>query len=121
MKKDAYEQYWEWASKPPESDLSIPASIYNAVMQLSGEDQQDRRKVNAAVRRSRWQAICRGRNEDIYDTAEWTEAAIDDLKASLEHGSTIEEAAGFLCRSGNIQDVERKARELGLPIRGQPR
>ncbi|MGY3607698.1 MULTISPECIES: hypothetical protein [unclassified Bradyrhizobium] len=117
MTRDAYEQFWEWASKPPESDLSIPASIYNAVMQLSAEDQQDRRKVNAAVRRSRWQAICRGRNEDIYDGAEWTEMDIDDLKASLTNGSTIEEAAAFLCRSGDVEEVERKARELGLPIR----
>jgi hypothetical protein len=42
---------------------------------------------------------------------------IDDLKASLTHGSTIEEATGFLCRSGDVEEVERKARELGLPIR----
>lgn len=27
---------------------------------------------------------------------------------------TIEEAAGHLCRSGTVDDVRRKARELGL-------
>jgi hypothetical protein len=36
------------------------------------------------------------------------------LKAAIESGSSIEEAAEFLCRSGNIDAVERKARELGL-------
>jgi hypothetical protein len=71
MTKDAYEQFWEWASKPPESDLSIPASIYNPVMQLSLEDQQDRRKVNEAV--SRWQERYAGHKADIYDGGpRWT-------------------------------------------------
>ncbi|MGX9431842.1 MULTISPECIES: hypothetical protein [Bradyrhizobium] len=58
-------------------------------------------------------AIAKG---DIYDGAEWTEMDIVDLKASLEHGSTIEEASEFLCRSGSIDDVARKAAELGLPV-----
>ncbi|MGY3610993.1 MULTISPECIES: hypothetical protein [unclassified Bradyrhizobium] len=115
MIKDAFEQFWAWASKPPESDLSIPASIYNPVMQLSAEDQQDRAKVNLAV--ARWNERHAGRKADIYDGAEWTVAAVDDLRASLEHGSTIEEAAGFLFRSGSVDDVARKAAELGLPIR----
>ncbi|MGY3610123.1 MULTISPECIES: hypothetical protein [unclassified Bradyrhizobium] len=58
-----------------------------------------------------------GRRVDIYDGPEWTEMDIDDLKASLEHGSTIEEAAGFLCRSCNVDDVARKAAELWLPVK----
>ena len=33
---------------------------------------------------------------DIYDGAEWTEMDIEDLKAAIEGGSTIEEAAEFL-------------------------
>jgi hypothetical protein len=42
---------------------------------------------------------------------------IDDLKASLEYGNTIEEAAEFLCRAGSLDEVERKAKGLNLPIR----
>jgi hypothetical protein len=51
---------------------------------------------------------------DIYDGADWTEGDIEDLKAALEHGRSVEEAAEFLCRSGNVDDVANKARELGL-------
>lgn len=58
-------------------------------------------------------------DRDIYDGADWTEMDIEDLKASLEHGTTVDEAAEFLCRSGTIDEVERKARELNLPIRKQ--
>ena len=36
---------------------------------------------------------------DIYDDADWTEMDTEDLKASIEHGSSIEEAAQFLCRA----------------------
>jgi hypothetical protein len=39
---------------------------------------------------------------------------VRDLKLSLKAGNTIEEAASFLCRSGTVDDVRRKAEELGL-------
>ena len=51
---------------------------------------------------------------DIYDGAPWTAMAIADLRAEIEHGSTPEEAAGHLCRSGTVDEVKRKADELGL-------
>jgi hypothetical protein len=51
---------------------------------------------------------------DIYDGADWTEMDIEDLKASIEHGRSVDEAAEFLCRAGNADDVARKCRELGL-------
>ena len=51
---------------------------------------------------------------DIYDGEPWTEMDLEDLRAELEHGSSIEEAAQFLCRSHSIEEVERKARELRL-------
>jgi hypothetical protein len=35
-------------------------------------------------------------------------------KAAIEGGASIEDAAEFLCRSGSIDDVARKAHELGL-------
>jgi hypothetical protein len=36
---------------------------------------------------------------DIYDGADWTEMDIEDLKASIAAGHSIEEAAEFLCRA----------------------
>jgi len=54
---------------------------------------------------------------DIYDGEPWTEMAVRDLTAALNTGSTIEEAAEHLCRSGTVDDVRRKADELGLAYR----
>jgi hypothetical protein len=54
---------------------------------------------------------------DIYDGADWTEMDIDDLRAAIESGCTIEDAAETLCRSGSVDDVTQKCGELGL----QPR
>ncbi len=51
---------------------------------------------------------------DIYDGAGWTEMDIDDLKAAIESGRSIEEAAQFLCRADSVDDVARKCEELGL-------
>ena len=51
---------------------------------------------------------------DIYDGAPWTEMDIDDLKAAIESGRSIEEAAEFLCRADSVDDVARKCEELGL-------
>lgn len=51
---------------------------------------------------------------DIYDGADWTKMDIADLKAEIEAGHSIEEAAEFLCRADSVDEVERKARELGL-------
>ena len=52
---------------------------------------------------------------DIYNGTEWTDMDIDDQRASIEHG--LEEAAEFLCRSGSVDDVKRKAKELGLILK----
>jgi hypothetical protein len=51
---------------------------------------------------------------DIYDGAEWTKMDIEDLKAAIEHGRSIEEAAEFLCRADSVDDVARKCEGLGL-------
>jgi hypothetical protein len=53
-------------------------------------------------------------HRDTNDHKEWTPAHIDDLRAELEHGGTVEPAAEFLCRRGTVDDVRRKAIELGL-------
>jgi hypothetical protein len=51
---------------------------------------------------------------DIYDGAPWTEEDVAEIKNAVAHGSTIEDIAELICRSGSIDDVERKAKELGL-------
>jgi hypothetical protein len=51
---------------------------------------------------------------DIYDDAEWTAMDIEDLKAEIAAGRSIEEAAEFLCRADSVEEVRRKCRELGL-------
>jgi hypothetical protein len=51
---------------------------------------------------------------DIYDGAHWIEMDVDDLKAAIEAGRSIEEAAEFLCRANSVDDVARKCEERGL-------
>jgi hypothetical protein len=51
--KDAFDQWWEWANKPPESMLMIPAEIHNAVMMLTEDERKDRAIVNETVRTGR--------------------------------------------------------------------
>lgn len=48
--RDAFDEWWEWADKAAESDLTISAAIHNAVMALPPDERHDREKVNAAVR-----------------------------------------------------------------------
>ena len=50
---------------------------------------------------------------DIYDGEPWTEMDIEDLTAAMKHGSTIEDAATHLCRSGIVDDVRRRPKSLG--------
>jgi alkanesulfonate monooxygenase SsuD/methylene tetrahydromethanopterin reductase-like flavin-dependent oxidoreductase (luciferase family) len=51
--KDAFDPWWEWAEKPVDSMLTIPAELHDAVMALSPDDRRDRAKVNEAVRQYR--------------------------------------------------------------------
>ena len=55
---------------------------------------------------------------DISDGEPWTEMDIEDLTAALRSGSTIEDAAQHLCRSGTVEDVRRNAEELKYKSRG---
>ena len=56
---------------------------------------------------------------DLYDGTPWSNIDLRDLKAALTLGSTIEEAAALLCRSGSIDDVRHKADQLGLWYRSE--
>jgi hypothetical protein len=46
---DAFDRFWEWAEKPLDSPLTIPAELHRAVMELPPENRQDRAKVNEAA------------------------------------------------------------------------
>ncbi|UVO36011.1 hypothetical protein KUL72_32820 [Bradyrhizobium arachidis] len=48
---DAFDRFWQWANKPPESPLTIPAELHQAVMELAPEDRRDRTAVNQAAAR----------------------------------------------------------------------
>jgi hypothetical protein len=45
---------------------------------------------------------------------DWTEMDIEDLKAAIEGGAPIQEAADLLCRADGVEEVARKCVELGL-------
>ncbi|BBC02669.1 MULTISPECIES: hypothetical protein [Bradyrhizobium] len=49
---DAFDRFWQWANKPPESPLTIPAELHQAVMELAPEDRADRTTVNRAAARA---------------------------------------------------------------------
>jgi hypothetical protein len=52
--------------------------------------------------------------QDTNDGKPWSEMDLLDLRNSLAYGTSIEEVAGFLCRAGTVEEVKRKAEELGL-------
>jgi hypothetical protein len=63
MVKDAFDRWWEWASKPLDSPLTISAELHHAVTALSPEDQRDRAKVNrAAARKTAQNVLGRGKS-----------------------------------------------------------
>jgi hypothetical protein len=58
-------------------------------------------------------------DQDAADGNPWSEADMWDLRNCLKHGQSVEQAAQFLCRAGSVEDVRRKAEELGL-LSGPP-
>jgi hypothetical protein len=53
---------------------------------------------------------------DLYDGAPWSDGDIEDLKAGIERGRSVEDIASLLCRSGSADEIRRKAAELGLEL-----
>jgi hypothetical protein len=53
-------------------------------------------------------------NRDDYDGMTWTEDAVNDLVTIMRDGGNVEDAAAFLCRSGDVEEVRRKAHALGF-------
>jgi hypothetical protein len=47
--------------------------------------------------------------QDVNDDKPWSEMDLFDLRNSLAYGRSIEEVVGFLCRSGTVEEVKRKA------------
>lgn len=48
---DAFDRFWQWVDKPPESPLTIPAELHRAVMELAPEDRRDRAAVEPRPQR----------------------------------------------------------------------
>ena len=48
---DAFDRFWQWADKPPERLLTVPAELYRAVMELARADRRDRAAVDQAAAR----------------------------------------------------------------------
>jgi hypothetical protein len=48
---DAFDRFWRWADKPPESGLTIRAELHRVVLKLSPKDRRNRARVNAAAGR----------------------------------------------------------------------
>lgn len=46
---DAFDRFWQWADKPQDSLLTIPAELHRAVMELSPDERRDRAKLNEAA------------------------------------------------------------------------
>jgi hypothetical protein len=52
---------------------------------------------------------------------EWTATEVEDLKAAINDGLSVEEAAEVLDRADRVDEVIKKCRELGLePKKRQP-
>lgn len=58
---------------------------------------------------------------DVNDGKPWSEADIMDLRHWLVWGESIETTARLLLRSGTVEEVVRKATELGLRIKAEQR
>ena len=52
--------------------------------------------------------------QDRNNGKEWSAIDLEDLALALKDGGSVEGAAFFLCRAGTVEDVRRKAKELGL-------
>ena len=50
---------------------------------------------------------------DTNDGKEWSQMDLDDLQNALARGGLIEDAAIFLCRTGTLDEVQKKAEEMG--------
>ena len=40
---DAFDSFWQWATTPLESQLTIPSELHRAVMELAGEPSRSTR------------------------------------------------------------------------------
>ena len=53
-------------------------------------------------------------NRDLNDFKDWSAMDIADLKNHALFGASLKETASFLCRAGSLDNVAKKAKEVGL-------
>jgi hypothetical protein len=51
--------------------------------------------------------------QDVNDGKPWSEVDLFDLRNSLAYGRSIEEVAGFLCRSGTVEKSSVRPKNWG--------
>ena len=54
------------------------------------------------------------KSEQVKDSTPWSDMDLFYLRAALEDGTSVEETAMHLGRSGSVEGVRDKAAELGL-------
>ena len=86
---DAFDRFWQWANKPLESQLTIPAELHQAVMELAPEDRRDRGKVTRPQRSStnddRHRSLRRSARQVVLcsnGTSSWTVTPFGVLEAT---------------------------------------
>ena len=109
---DAFDQWREWATKRPDSELSIPADLHGAVMALSPENRLDRDKVNRAVSEARdpnAQRIWIYESSDRLETFQSEREAEIWLKQNDPEGVAFKFTRGPLMQAGTADqnDVRR--------------
>lgn len=85
-----------------------------------GEPRQIGEETRLKVTDMSTEDIAPTRQIDLNDGKEWSQMDIFDLRNSVAYGLSLSEVAQFLCRGGTLDDVRRKAEELGLTFRLGP-
>jgi hypothetical protein len=112
--KDAFDQWQEWARKPPDSDLSIPGDLHAAVTSLAPEDRLDRDKVNQAVREAR---DPNAKHMWLYEGGDRLETFHSEEEAEAWLKQNDPEGVVFKCRRGPLLPAGT-ADQFGVPIAG---
>jgi hypothetical protein len=86
-------------------------------IRLAGQEKSRELRSRLLVLAREWMHAAMQRPNDVIRVAAasdelWSKEDLEDLKHSLEAGTSCEEAAGLLCRSA--EEVHLKAHELGL-------
>jgi hypothetical protein len=81
--KDAFDQWWEWARKPLDSLLTIPAEIHNPVMALPENERRDREFGTPCPPAKRDRPCRAGCSKDLVKMKNRAHSAMERVKDSF--------------------------------------